>query len=394
MTQRIWQFCQGYAKIQIDGLRLVNWLDALAGRGIVLRGVRRLSHTQITARVSLPQLKKLEKEAENTSVRVRVLERRGLPVLWCSARRRGALLGGAAAAAAVLYFANCFVLDVSVQGCRDESLCQLILHTAQEQGVAAGARKTDFNRLDAQRRIQNTVPGLSFVSIEVKGVRAVIRVQQETPAPALLDLENPYEVIASRDAVIARISAVDGQALVAPGDAVRAGQTLISHIVPYSDGSVRAVHARGEVWARVWLEGEAWQPLLAAQLSDTGRKSVRRTLEWGPLRWELSQPGVDYDWCRSQTQQHYLLGHAGPRLVTVTDYELEKEALRLDEELARQKALAEAWEKAEAQLPENARVADRISRCEVDDAGRLQARVSIEILENIAVERCVTAGGT
>ncbi|MDD4797348.1 MAG: sporulation protein YqfD, partial [Eubacteriales bacterium] len=380
MTKRIWQFLQGYAKIQIDGTRLVSWLCALSAQGITLRSMRRLSHTSVQALVSRKDCTTLLKMAEKAALRVQILAEYGLPKLTRPLLRRGVLAAGLPVLAALLYAVNLFVLQVEVTGCDDEALCQQILMTARQCGVYPGAAKGDFDRLDVQKQLSRQVEGLSFVSIAVRGVKATIDVQQEVPAPPLLDKDHAYELVADRDAVVYQVVAVAGEALVAPGDLVRAGQVLVSHILPMSDGSVKAVHAQGRVLARVWYEARAWQPLLAVDLQRSGRTATRRYLQWGGVRLQVDGHADSYEWYETQTSSRYLLGSAGPQLITQTDWELVRQDAQFPEEIMKAKALAEAQQKAHALLPAQAQLVDSIIRCHVDEQGRLWAEVSLEVL--------------
>lgn len=394
MTKRIWQFLQGYAKIQIDGTRLVNWLCTLSAQGITLRRTRRLSHTCIQAQVSRGDYAKLAEMAEKSALRVQLLGEYGFPKLMRALLHRSVLVAGLPVLAALLYTVNLFVLQVEVTGCDDEALCQEVLMTARQCGIYPGAAKSDFDRLEVQKQLGRQVEGLSFVSIAVRGIKATIDVQQEVPAPELLDMDHPYELVADRDAVVYQVIAVSGEPLVAPGDLVRTGQVLVSHILPLNDGSVQTVHAQGKVLARVWYEAKAWQPLLAVDLQRSGRQATRRYLQWGNFRLQVDGNANTYEWYETRTSSQYLMGNAGPQLITQIDWELVRQDAQFPEEIMKAKALAEADEKAQEMLPEQAQVVDRICRYRVDEQGRLWAEVSLEVLENIAVERPVTAGGT
>ncbi len=74
------------------------------------------------------------------------------------------------------------------------------------------------------------------------------------------------------------IATYAGTPQVRPGDLVRAGQVLIKGEERGDNGELRAVQARGEVMARVWVTAKARLPLTEYRSIPTGERTERRVI--------------------------------------------------------------------------------------------------------------------
>lgn len=384
MIRRLIGFLSGYVRVQVDGARLLPWLSALSMQGIVIRNMHRVSHTCVQLTLSNAHYKKLALLAFESALRVQVLKRGGFPPLFARALRRGVLLVGLPLVLALLYGMNLFIFFVDVTGVEDQAVRAQVIENAAGLGLRPGVLKSSFAAHVAQRDLQRQMQELSFVSVSVRGVVLTIDVRREIPPSPVLDPTQPCQIIAKKDAVICKVTAARGTAVVQPGDAVRKDQVLISHVLQTVGGEYRAVHAQGEVLARVWYSAQAWQPLSAVALQRTGQSAVRRYLRWGSFTVDIRRDPTGFGWYETQVTARPLLGHVGPCVVTETDWELESRGRDFPEEAMREIALAEAEAQVGMIVGEEADVVDKIYTCRVDEQGRLWAQVSYEVIEDIA----------
>ena len=204
--------------------------------------------------------------------------RAGLPAFLAGFRRRYALLAGLALALAAVCLLSQFILTVEVSG-NETVPSAVILMELSRQGVRPGAYGPglDLRRIsqEALRRIE----GLSWMSVNLHGTRAEVLVRERSPSPTPRDETTPAHVVAAADGVLEDVEVLEGQALFREGQAVLAGEIVISGAVDLKepqyaavDAGQRLVHARGEVWAVTHRTLAACIPLEAQVKVYTGEE--------------------------------------------------------------------------------------------------------------------------
>lgn len=192
-------------------------------------------------------------------------------------------MGGALGFILALYILSSFVWFISVEG-NDRINDKEILDTARRYGVYQGAAKWNFSRNDAEEAILREIKDLSYIKIDIRGVKAHIEVVEKVIPGE--EINGPCHLIASQDGVIEEIIVLDGQARVKEGDTVAKGDVLVSGLVipeinPYMPPEANQnldpylVRARGIVKARVWFEGYGECSLYQEKRVLTGSKEHR-----------------------------------------------------------------------------------------------------------------------
>ena len=177
-------------------------------------------------------------------------------------KKKNGFLGGAPGFILALYILSSFVWFISVEG-NDRINDKEILDTARRYGVYQ-ERQWNFSRNDAEEAILREIKDLSYIKIDIRGVKAHIEVVEKVIPGE--EINGPCHLIASQDGVIEEIIVLDGQARVKEGDTVAKGDVLVSGLVipeinPYMPPEANQnldpylVRARGIVKARVWFEG-------------------------------------------------------------------------------------------------------------------------------------------
>lgn len=383
----IWHFATGYVRISVEGLKLMAFLSDAAAQGIVLSNVSRLAYSRLTAQVNYADYRRLCKLAHNRPLRVAALSSGGVPKLWAMALQRVVFSVGLVLCMAALALINAFVLQVRVLGCEEPALEQQVLEAAAHYGVRPGVSKSELDLHEAERQMLLQMPELSFVAIRVHGVVANVEVVPAQMPPKLLDSDTPCDIVAARDAVVRRVVVYAGQPLVTVDNVVRRGQVLVSSLEQWADG-VHAVHARADVYASVWAEGRGSAPLFNEIVEPTGVFAQSRRVDFGGYSLALDAGGEppfeDYE--VTVTERPLLgMGAKGPRLIVTRYEEVRRSREPRDAELAKQEAMDQAEQEAQAQLLPDAQVVGQRFLVE-STQDKVLARLFIEILENIACE--------
>ena len=281
---------RGGAVIRFTGADPARFLRRCAETGIVPEEVR--AEGPFTCRLSLPlrDLPRAGKLAEACGGTWEKLSETGLPTLWRAARRRRALAFLLAAAMLGLFVSSLFVWEITVGENDSEIPDSEILLVLAEQGVGVGSFWPGFREDRIRSRALAVLPGLSWLTVNLNGTRARVQVRAAVPAPEIWDPRQIGDVVARTGGVVTSLTVLEGKPLVRRGDAVEAGQVLISaDRGPGADGRLQTVRARGEVTARTWRELTASAPLFSMQKTPSGRAKRRFGLLLGKRAYFFSR---------------------------------------------------------------------------------------------------------
>ncbi len=279
MSRKLFEQLGGIITVKLQGARPEKIINMALARGIFLWDVKK-EQDFMTFRIRSSGYEALKSLTDENPYSMEVLDRKGLPFMKSAIKRRLAFLGGALGFILALYILSSFVWFISVSG-NERIDDQRILDAAKGHGVYQGAAKWNFSRSEAEEAIMREIKDLTYIKIDIRGVKANIEVVEKIVPGE--EIKGPCHLLASQDGVIEEIIVLDGQAQVKEGDAVAKGDLLISGLVipeinPYMPPEASQnlnpylVRARGIVKARVWYEGYGECSLYQESRVLTGRK--------------------------------------------------------------------------------------------------------------------------
>ena len=126
---------------------------------------------------------------------------------------------------------------------------RLILETAANCGVRFGAERDHVRSEKMKNTLLEAMPQLQWAGVNTRGCVAVISVRERQEQTRENISAEVGSIVASRDGVITSMMTTRGNAVCKVGQAVKAGQLLISG---YTDCgiSIRADRAEGEIFAQ------------------------------------------------------------------------------------------------------------------------------------------------
>ena len=222
----------------------------------------------VTAFVSLRDYRRLRVAARQAGMRVRCLEKRGLPFFLRQHRDRAGLLVGALCCAVLAVVCSGFVWTVETTGGKQVSDTG-ILAAAAKIGLFPGAKKPKDNGEVLAIRLQQEMEGaLSWAAVNLIGSRCVIEVRDAKRQTTLPDppYGAPADLVADFDGQILSLEVHSGVKANEVGNGVKKGDLLISGTRKDREGKPYYYEARGIVTAlhddRRRMEG-AIQPALS-----------------------------------------------------------------------------------------------------------------------------------
>ena len=275
MLLGIIRFFKGTVSFRAQGRSPERLLNLTAQRGVLLWNVRP-SPQGLEGEMAARDYRRIRPLARKAAVRTTILKKSGFPFLAAAYRGRAGLAVGAALGAALLVFLSQFLWTIDVVG--QEHVSEARLRTLlAESGVKTGALCRGVDAGQVKRDILLKVEDISWLSVNIVGCHANVEIKEKTRKPEN-DGDTPCNLKAKEDGVITKITVGEGVTEVKKGSGVAKGDLLVSGVSAAREGTVRYLHAEGEIMADVISEKEFKLPKEDDYISLTENKAERRQL--------------------------------------------------------------------------------------------------------------------
>ncbi len=323
------RYLGGWVRLRLTSADAMHRLDAIA-REISVEAVRWTSSLTVEFCVRRRDVKYLTVRDGETVEQLRAY---GLPELLKNLWRWRLFAGAVVAFGILTAWLPGRILFLSVEG-NGEVPARLILEEAAKAGVYFGAPRQAVRSEQVKNHLLYAIDELRWAGVNTSGCKAVITVrprQQEQRSPD----RTPGDIVSVRDAVVMDIFPETGSVLVLRGQAVQAGEVLLSGTTDLGL-LTRYDRAAGEVYGLTRREITVCQPETVTAYRQTGE--VRRvfSLIFGKKRIYLSNAtGISLDTCVKMVTKKELMLPGGFRLpvalVTETYFLTETEQVRRQE---------------------------------------------------------------
>ena len=179
----------------------------------------------------------------------------GLPFLLHAYRRRAGLLIGFVLCVGLLSVLSNTLWVIDVAG-NHQVAAEDVLRVMASHGVKPGAWRGRLDARDISAAAQRELPGVSWLSLNLRGSRAVVELREALPTGEL-DPDSPRSIVAAKAGQLKCVEIYTGSAAVRPNQAVPAEALLAGSTVQNADGSARLVRADAYVVARTSIACQA-----------------------------------------------------------------------------------------------------------------------------------------
>ena len=263
---------RGSVLCEIRGAAPLRCLNALGEAGIEAKRAERAD--EFTLRLTLDErdYSAAAAIAARSQCELARISSRGGALLARRLRRRIALLTAAVVCFALLAAGSLFVWEIDISGC--ESVTEGEVRRAlASAGVAEGSFWPAWDADAVKNHLLLEIPELAWAGVSVSGSRAEVRVRERIERPELASDGAPGSITAASSGIIERMEVYEGAPAVSVGDAVAAGETLVSGEMASAVGDTRYVRARAAVTARTYVELTACAPLKYGRLLEADTHS-------------------------------------------------------------------------------------------------------------------------
>lgn len=199
----------------------------------------------------------------------------------------------------------------------------MVLNYAEECGVHFGASRALVRSERVKNALLASIPELQWVGVNTSGCVATISVRERTQAEPTEEKNGVASIVASRDGVVQEITVTRGNAVCKVGQAVKAGEILVSG---YTDCGImiRATRAEAEVFAQTERQINVILPENYVQKAQVVDRKIKYGLLIGKKRINFyKDSGISVDSCDKMYSEYYLTlpgGFCLPIAVTVEEY--------------------------------------------------------------------------
>lgn len=243
----IWRSLAGVVEVELTSAIPEESLGAISALGMELTALEKVGDLSYRFRIPRRDWRRLKGLCQKRGETLTLRRRMGIYWKGKALLKRPVLLLGLA----VLVFATAFVpsrvLFIQVEG-NEAVPTRQILEAAADSGIRFGASRREVRSEKMKNALLAAIPRLQWAGVNTAGCTATISVR-EGKAPEAGEPEKFRGIVAARDGFVLSTTVTRGNGLCVPGQAVKAGELLIS---PYTDCGLclRATGAEGEIYAQ------------------------------------------------------------------------------------------------------------------------------------------------
>lgn len=301
MLERLLHNWRGYVKIRLHGYSPERFLNLCNARRLEIWGIQCVEG-DYEFYMTLPGYRLVRPLVRKSRVRLKILEKCGLPFFLHRNRKRKLFAAGLAGFFVLLYILSLFVWDIEFEGNYHYTYDTLIRYLA-EQNIHYGMYKERIECEELEAGFRAYFPEITWVSARVSGTRLLIHIKENEVLSTIPERDKtPCDLVAAKAGTITSMIVRQGTARVAVGDQVEEGQVLVSGIVAIlNDGEEEvnryAVRADADVTARTENRYRKTFPLLHTVRVPTGETRRGWYVKAGPASFTCLLPAMgDSPW--------------------------------------------------------------------------------------------------
>ena len=262
----------GKYRIQITGANVTETLQKISLSGCELSDVQPIDELNVSFCVKRCEYPAVSKIIHKYGDQEKILIKDGL--FWSAAAlmRRPVLLVGLFVLMVLVLYLPTRILFVEVEG-NTSVPSQYIIEQAANCGIRFGSARREVRSEKVKNALLSSIPQLRWAGVNTAGCVAVISVQERKPVDKGAESSGIGSIVAGRDGILCDVTVIRGNALCKVGQAVKAGQVLISG---YTDCGfcIKTEKADGEIIALTSRSIEAITPVISDFRGD--RQGIER----------------------------------------------------------------------------------------------------------------------
>ena len=243
-----------------------------------------------TVFVTLPFIyrKRLESICDSCGCLVTIERERGIIYFISKYIRRFGIFAGIIFCIAASLFLSNIVLEVRIVGASSEAVESSVKEILEQEGIKAGGYIPSINFLNAQTRLFEVSPDVSWASIGHSGSVVTVNISMPTKKVRTEEGRIPCNIVASHDGRIVSADVLVGEFTSLIGSGVKKGDILVSGIVDNKNGNAYYRHSIAKIIAE-YEETVTFEQKLYDRIETDGETVYKKSLCF--FEYELPLPG-------------------------------------------------------------------------------------------------------
>ena len=385
---KIWNYLKGYVIIRIKGLTLERLLNLALSKDIYLWDVNRINSTTIEATVSLEGLDALEEIITKSGCRVELVKKVGLPYILDRLKYRKMFVFGITVFICLMITLSNIIWEIEIIGA-EQTPSKEIIELLKDNQIKVGKFKKQIDTSEVEGIILKNYDYLSFLDIQISGVKMTIDLKEVDIDPERVDTSYPCNIIARKKGLIVKIIAKNGKAIVEKGRIVEENEILISGLMDSeTSDETYLVHAEGEVLAQTRYSHIVEVPIVKLDKVETGRVYKQKAISINEKGIRFLSGKIPYDNYEEEIIEKDIINLKWPNIdlpFKIVEYiyrEVEVEEIKQDIDFLKTSTKLEATREINKELSDTSEIVSRNAIYTID-GNILRTKVSIETIENI-----------
>lgn len=311
MVQQMLQYGRGHVRIRVSGRSYERFLNMCAKHEIMIWDLE-CAGNAYEMNMTIRGFRKLRPMARKCGVRVRILEKSGLPFFLYRYRHRKMLFVGILTGLSLMLLLSCFIWDIRISG--NQAITEdVIFDFLTQEEVCHGMWKSKVDCKGLAAKLRREFDDLIWVSARIQGTRLLIDVQENTDLELEEDVDyGPSDLVSNVSGTVVRIITRTGMPRVKAGDSVKNGDLLVEGRLEITDdaGEVTGYQycaADADIYVKTAYHYHDSFPLVHQVKQYTGSYKKGYYLKLGDTTWRLARKQVPYQEYDAITQEHQLM---------------------------------------------------------------------------------------
>lgn len=243
----MWRSLTGSVSVRLTSADIGAAINRLTKVNIALSSLRYIDDLTVELDVIRGDYKRICDLLDGSGTKIEIIRRKGLYWKYRSLLRRPVLTVGIALYVFFVLAVPSCVFFIQVEGNSSVSDRQ-ILEAAESCGIVFGANRRQVRSERIKNALLEKIPQLQWVGVNTRGCVAVISVRERQESETKKEAVKG-SIIAAQDAIIQQVTVLRGTQLCRVGQAVKAGQMLVSGYKDYGI-SLKFTGAEAEIYGQ------------------------------------------------------------------------------------------------------------------------------------------------
>lgn len=386
---RLWNYFRGYVIIKVEGLTLERFINLSIAKNIYLWDIIRHDYTTIEAKISVSGFKELKEVVRSVGCRISIEKKIGYPFVIHKLKSRKMLALGFIIAVTIILYLTSFIWTIEING-NNRISDEKIISFLKQINVEPGTNKNKIQINDIRRELLTKIDDFTFANIEIRGTKLIIEVKEREENPQKLYSNTPCNIVAQKRAVVEKIIAKNGEAVVNVGDIVEEGRVLISGIIKNERlENDLLVHADGIVLGITRYNKVIKKNIEEYVKEETGAYFTTKELKIGEKRIQLINGEIPFDDYKIETERKRVIGskyfNIPLEIVTYNYKEVKDKKVKYNIDFLKQSSIVEGTQEIMKSIPKVEKILSKDVKHYIDN-NILITEISVEVLENIGIE--------